>query len=112
MSNDENPLLAGSSPAKRTMIFHRSDMKKLSLLLLLVLALCPGCATRYSIALTDGSTYVSHGRPHYDKDTQRWSFTDSATGQKLVVSRLNIREIAPYSMRSADNSTFLPQGTH
>jgi hypothetical protein len=90
--------------------FHCFHMKPARLLvpaLLLVLAVGPGCATRYSVTLTNGSSYVAHGKPHYDKARNHYVFTDAATGRKLDVSALSIREIAPYDMRSADNSTFL-----
>jgi hypothetical protein len=86
-------------------------MKRFRLLLLaplLALAFCPGCATRYSVTLTNGSSYVAHGKPHYDKARNHYVFTDASSGRKLDVSALSIREIAPYNMRSADNSTFLP----
>jgi hypothetical protein len=86
-------------------------MNRFQLLLLaplLVLAAGPGCATRYSVTLTNGNSYVAHGKPHLDKARNRYVFKDAGSGKMIEVSALSIREIAPYNMRSADNSTFLP----
>jgi uncharacterized protein YcfL len=78
--------------------------------LLLTLVFCVGCATQYRVTLSNGNYYMSHGKPHYDKNKDRWVFKD-ASGRQFAVSPLAIREIAPESMETAGKNFVPPPPT-
>jgi|GEM_PF-2696005 hypothetical protein len=71
------------------------------------LLICSACAMRYSVTLNNGSSYVALGKPRLDQARNRYVFKEASSGQMVEVSPLLIREIAPYDMRSADNSAFM-----
>ncbi len=83
-------------------------MKKiLPLLLLLVLAVA-GCATRYSIILTNGDIITSSGKPTYDAD-RGWYYYKDTHGNTNVIFAGKVREIAPASMADKGSSQFYRQ---
>jgi len=86
-------------------------MKKSFLVLLLTAAVCGGCATRYDITLTNGDVITARGKPRFDKDKQRYFYTD-ASGKPANVSGMKVREVAPESMREPDNSKFKPSNNY
>jgi hypothetical protein len=86
---------------------YQHPMKSFFFVLLLAAAICGGCATRYDITLTNGDVITARGRPRFDKDKQRYYYTD-AGGKPANVSGMRVREVAPESMREPDNSNFKP----
>jgi hypothetical protein len=82
-------------------------MKRISLLLLLAVTLCAGCATRYNITLNNGDIVTAKGKPKYDKQRNGFFYTD-ALGNTNYISAFRVREIAPASSSKSDNSGFLP----
>ncbi|MDB6109903.1 MAG: hypothetical protein JWR69_1653 [Pedosphaera sp.] len=82
-------------------------MKAYWLIFLLIATVCAGCSTRYSVTLRNGSSITALSKPHLDPSGTRYVFKD-ASGKPMAVSRMAVREIAPESMRSPGNSSFLP----
>jgi hypothetical protein len=84
---------------------------KRSILLLLALALCAGCARIYNISLNDGDTITSRGKPVFDKARSGYIYTD-ADGHSTYISMLRVREIEPQAWAKSDTSKggikFLP----
>ena len=80
-------------------------MKKNALVLLLVVTVCAGCATRYNISLTNGDVITARGRPKYDQTKGGFYYTDGL-GNPAFVSGGRVREVAPASM--SNDSQFLP----
>lgn len=67
---------------------------------LLALLLCAGCARNYNITTTSGRVITARGKPHYDKATSVFVFTD-ATGQERSIPAGSVRQIAPASDKSS-----------
>ena len=82
-------------------------MKRISLLLLLAVALCAGCASRYNITLNNGDIVTSKGKPKYDKQRNGYFYTD-ALGNTNYISAFRVREIGPASSSKSDKDNFLP----
>jgi hypothetical protein len=74
--------------------------------LLLALAFCAGCASRYNITLNNGEVITSRGKPKLDKDHAGYNFTD-ASGNPDYVSLGRVQEIAPRSWKKKyDDKSF------
>ena len=93
-------------------------MKTIALVSLLALGLCAGCHTQYDIRMTNGQVITSRGKPHFDKDSNRYMFIN-ANGDQDSISSLRVSQIAPQSMDQDDTSSkkFIPvqqqsQGYH
>ena len=71
--------------------------------LVILLAICGGCSTRYTIATTNGSQVTTKGKPRYDKSTATWWYKDMS-GQQRTISGGSVTEVAPQSMMSKDES--------
>ena len=56
-----------------------------------------GCARTYVVTLSGGRTFTARGKPRYDKVTATYVCTD-ASGRKVVIPAIGVREIAPASM--------------
>ena len=82
-------------------------MKRISLLLLLALTLCAGCASRYNITLNNGDIVTAKGKPKYDKQRNGYLYND-ALGNTNYISAFRVREIAPASHSKSDDGGFLP----
>lgn len=72
-----------------------------------VVFLCAGCARNYNITTTSGRVITSRGKPHYDKESSAFIFTD-ATGQERRIPAGSVRQIAPGSDNS-DPTSFKPK---
>ena len=83
-------------------------MKSRMLLCLLTLALCGGCSNFYRVTLNNGTYFTSRGKPHLNKETNRYVFKDTS-GEQKEVSVLLVREIAPQSRHADENPNFLPK---
>ncbi len=83
-------------------------MKNYWLLLVLLLAICPGCVTQYRVTLANGSYYTTYGKPHFDKAKNRYVFKDASSGTEQEIPPLAISEIAPVSMHEKPKTEFLP----
>lgn len=81
-------------------------MKRILPALLLSLALCDGCATKYSIILNNGDIITSKGRPTYDSQRVGYYYND-IHGQKSFVFASKVREVAPASRADKNGSQFL-----
>jgi hypothetical protein len=92
MSNEENTLFAGSSPAKRTNIVKMKNV----LLLLLGSVLLAGCMHGYDVTMVNGMVLTHVSKPRFDKEEGVYKFTD-ARGKKQTVSAARIVEIAPHT---------------
>jgi hypothetical protein len=74
--------------------------------LLLALALCAGCASRYNITLNNGDVITARGKPKLDKEHSGYFFTDAA-GNPDYISLGSVREIAPRSWKKKyDDQSF------
>jgi hypothetical protein len=79
-------------------------------LLLLALALCAGCASRYVITLDNGEVITTLGKPKYDETRNGFFYTD-VSGNPSYVSQLRVHQIAPKSWKKSSDSKdfkFLP----
>ena len=79
-------------------------MKTTALFLLLVLAVCAGCATQYNMTLTNGDIIIARGKPHLNADKNMWIFKD-ASGQTNFIPAANVSQVAPSSMANDDKTT-------
>jgi Bacterial protein of unknown function (DUF903) len=76
------------------------------LLLLLAVALCASCASRYNITLTNGEVITARGKPKLDKEHTGYYFTD-ANGNANYISLGNVHEVAPQSWKKKyDDKSF------
>ena len=76
-------------------------MKKLSLALVLSVVVCAGCATRYSMTLSNGEVITTKGKPHLSADKNEWLFT-AANGQAGHIPAGGVSQISPQSMDNDD----------
>ena len=83
-----------------------ADMKKILPILLLIVAACAGCVTRYSLVLTNGDIITAQGKPTYDAQKGRYYYTD-ANGQPASVFASKVREISPANMVDKGGTQFL-----
>jgi hypothetical protein len=81
-------------------------MQKILSLLLLALALCGGCATRYNLTLTNGEVVTSKGKPTYDEQKAGYFYKDINGGRHFVFAS-KVREVAPASMADKNGSQFI-----
>jgi hypothetical protein len=81
-------------------------MKKTVSVLLLVAALCSGCATQYSLVLTNGEVITSRGKPRFDAEKGGYIYKDSS-GQSNFVFAGKVREVEPSSMAAKSGPNFL-----
>ena len=70
-------------------------MKKLSLLLLLGLGVCSGCAQHYIITRTNGAQIGARSKPHLKNGA--YVFKDME-GKDAAIPAGSVKEIAPASM--------------
>ena len=70
-------------------------MKKLSLLLLLGLELCSGCAQHYIVTLNNGTQIGTTSKPHLKDNAYIYK---DMRGQETAMPAGRVREIAPASM--------------
>jgi hypothetical protein len=75
-------------------------MKVMRLVLIFGLAALGGCATRYSVVLTNGAVITAKGKPRLDAASHCYVFKD-VSGKQFAVPSSRIREIAPESMSSS-----------
>ena len=94
MSNDENTLFAGSSPAKRTNIVKMKNV----LLLLLGTVFLTGCMHNYDLTLVGGRKITRVSKPKLNKETGVYTFKD-VKGRTNSISAGRVVEIAPHSNR-------------
>jgi len=92
MSNEENALLAGSSPAKRTVFVK---MKKMLLALAGTIFLA-GCMHNWDVTLVNGTRITHVSKPKLDKQTGVYSFKD-VKGRTNYISAARVVDIAPHS---------------
>jgi Bacterial protein of unknown function (DUF903) len=91
MSNDENTLFVGSSPAKRTNI-----VKMKNVLLFFLGAVClTGCMHNYDLTLVNGGSITHVSKPKLDKKNGIYTFTD-IKGEKRTINASRVTEIAPH----------------
>lgn len=83
-------------------------MKKILPLLLLGLLVCAGCASQYTLTLTNGDRITSRGKPRYDKDKNLYFFTDPQ-GRPAQISGFKVREVSPTSMMDKGGGNYLPR---
>jgi|HubBroStandDraft_5_1064220.scaffolds.fasta_scaffold1633367_2 hypothetical protein len=88
------------------MWFSAFDMKRIVPLLLLLLAICGGCASRYSIIMTNGEVISANGKPKYNAEKAVYLYKD-VNGQTRFVFAAKVREISPASMADKNGSQFL-----
>ena len=79
-------------------------MKRM-ILLLLAVAWCAGCASRYNIILNSGEVVTARGKPQFNKDKGGYIYTD-ANGNKDFISLGHVREVAPASMSKNAGMTY------
>jgi len=65
--------------------------------LLLAVLLLSGCARRYQVTFTHGSSVTVRGKPKYDKATDTFTMTD-LQGNTGKVRAISVREIVPAGM--------------
>jgi hypothetical protein len=92
MSNDENTLFAGSSPAKRTNFVNMKNI----LWLLLGAGILAGCMHNYDITLINGNRITHVTKPKLDKSTGVYTYKD-VKGRTNYVNASRVVEIAPHS---------------
>ena len=70
--------------------------------MLLAIALCEGCASRYSMYLNNGEVITARGRPKFDHDKGIFIYTD-ALGNRTNIAGGAVHEVKPASWKSADD---------
>ena len=81
-------------------------MKKILPVLLLIAAICAGCATRYSLLLTNGEVVTAHGKPTYNAEQGRYYYKD-VNGKLSYIPASKVREVAPASMADKGSEQFI-----
>jgi hypothetical protein len=94
----------GSVPV-RGRVYPVVAMKRILSVLLLVAAVCAGCATRYSLVLNNGEVLTSHGKPTFDAQQGRYFYKD-VSGKTASVPASKVREVAPASMVKKEGTQF------
>lgn len=79
-------------------------MKLTSLIFLMAVLACAGCATRYDMKLTDGSIISSKGKPHLD-GTRHVIYFKDGMGRTNAIPEFRVVEIAPHSTMSKEDET-------
>lgn len=77
-------------------------MKLTSLIFLMAVLACAGCATRYDMKLTDGSIISSKGKPRVDANRHVIYFKDGM-GRTNSIPEFRVVEIAPHSQMVKDD---------
>ncbi len=79
---------------------------KKSLLIFLLAAICGGCATRYSITLTNGEVITAKGKPVYDSQRACYIFVNIHDQTNLVFAS-KVREVSPAGRADKNGSQFI-----
>jgi hypothetical protein len=82
-------------------------MKKSLLSFLLSTLVCAGCAVHYDITQTNGMVITAIGKPHLDKEKERYLFKNAKHEQDSI-PRIKVIRIAPHSM-SSQKDQFISQ---
>lgn len=80
-------------------------MNRILLLLLTGLVVLTGCARGYVITMNNGQHITAKHKPKYDRGF--YYFKDSS-GQPVAIFSGRVKEIAPASMVTQDQSKFIP----
>jgi hypothetical protein len=81
-------------------------MKRILSVVLFALVVCAGCASNYSIILTNGDVLSSHGKPTYNPQ-DGYYYYKSIYGETNRVFGAKVREVGPASMADKGGAQFL-----